>query len=141
MDEDMAEAQLAIQHLLELNGIPYTDDTAEQMAVFIDCMRLYDDRSKSYGQAWKQYGGLANLQSAARKVDRLMESWWHRGEGSLHKDGLDDAFDGINYFVFFIRMIRLGRVTGKAPKRPTNLELVRRSDEHYKGVGSTDDRI
>jgi len=121
MDEnavDSAEQALALMRVLELNGIEPTEDNLEQLGVMLDCVRIYDSRSKSYGQAWKQYGALTNLLSAARKVDRLMESWWHRGEGSLHKDGLDDAVDGINYFVFFMRMVRLGRITGSPPQRP-----------------------
>lgn len=84
--------------------------------VLDEALRIYVERSQSYGQVWTHYGARANLLNAARKIDRLMESWW-RGEGipALHKDNLDDAIDAINYLTFFIRCARDGNLTGGKP--------------------------
>lgn len=71
-------------------------------------------RTASYGLVWRQYGALSNLLNAARKIERLMEAWWHgNGEApALHKDNLDDAIDAINYLAFFIQCARAGNLTG-----------------------------
>lgn len=76
-------------------------------------------RTASYGLVWRRYGALSNLLNAARKVERLMESWWH-GEGvpALHKDNLDDAVDAINYLAFFIQCARAGNLTGDETRLP-----------------------
>jgi hypothetical protein len=97
-------------------------DLSEHEAVLKKCMALYEQRTEAYGQAWKNYGAVANLINAARKTDRTMETWYHglmNGElPSLHKDALDDAYDAINYFVFFIRCITEANFTGSIPLRP-----------------------
>lgn len=96
------------------------DDTPEAVEHMIQHLRplveaaeTYRERSQSYGQIWSNYGARANLLNAARKIDRLMESWW-KGEGipALHKDNLDDAIDALNYLTFFIRCARDGNLTG-----------------------------
>lgn len=98
-------------------------DFAEHAKVFNEAHRIFIDRSKHYGQLHRQYGALSNLLQAARKIDRLMEYWWHAEETpAIHKDALDDAFDGLNYLAFFIRNARDGNLTGAAPKRPTDYE-------------------
>jgi len=91
----------------------------EQLAVILEALEVYRQRSVSYGEVWRQYGATGNLLQAARKVDRLMEMWWHNPDGAaaLQKDALDDAIDAINYLVFFIRLAREGNLTGSAPDR------------------------
>lgn len=108
------------------------DETEERMAlmkefsahaeVLMKVQRLYEERSESYGQVWRQYGALSNLLNVARKIDRLMEVWWHgwnNGETPvIHKDALDDAYDAFNYLTFFIRSVGEGNITGSLPQRP-----------------------
>ena len=85
----------------------------------MEALNIYRQRGLSYGEVWRQYGATANLVQAARKIDRLMEMWWHNPDGAvaLQKDALDDAFDALNYLVFFIRLARDGNITGSAPDR------------------------
>lgn len=91
----------------------------EQLAVILEALTIYRQRSRSYGEVWRQYGATANLLQAARKIDRLMQIWYHNPDGAeaLQKDALDDAFDALNYLVFFIRAARDGNLTGEAPFR------------------------
>jgi hypothetical protein len=83
-------------------------------------------RTTAYGLVWRRFGALSNLLNSARKVERLMEAWWHHQDDYevvgddgiprplLHKDALDDAFDAINYLAFFIQCARQGNITGEA---------------------------
>ncbi len=120
----------ASQVLLKFFGIRDTYETIQQLLIMLKALQVYDGRSESYGQVWKQYGPLSPLLSAARKVDRLMSIWWHKSEEHVgkaakevrHKDAMDDAIDAINYLVFFLRT-KTGPAFGKAPKRPLLEEL------------------
>ncbi len=80
---------------------------------------IYLQRNAKYSDVWKNYGALNNLVRGATKVDRLMEVWWH-GDGTLHKDALDDAYDAINFLAFFIAQATNGELTagGQGPYRP-----------------------
>jgi hypothetical protein len=96
---DPEHAQAAVKHAQTL------DEAASVML----------HRTASYGLVWRRFGALSNLLNAARKVERLMEAWWHgNGEPALHKDALDDAFDAINYLSFFVQCAREGNITGEA---------------------------
>jgi hypothetical protein len=115
------EQDQAIRELLAAFGMDDTDQNVHQVLVLLEALQVYDQRSQHYGQSWKNYGALSNLLSSARKVDRLMEVWWDADADAppvLHKDGLDDAIDLINYTVFFIRNARAGNLTGVRPVRP-----------------------
>lgn len=113
-------------NLHDQQRLPFGDDVDQaleylgQMNVLMHCARIYDQRSAAYGQVWRQHGALSNLLSAARKIDRLMEVWYHSPDGAkaLHKDALDDAYDAINYLAFFIRNAQAGNLTGYRPERP-----------------------
>jgi hypothetical protein len=91
----------------------------EHQDILNEAWQIMKQRTQAYGLSFKQYGALANLLNAARKVDRLMEVWW-RGEDDavamLDKDLLDDAFDGINYLAFFIQEAREGNLLGDRPE-------------------------
>ena len=84
-------------------------------------------RTLSYGLVWQRQGALKNLLKAETKMGRLMEMWWHGQDSvelvgddgktvsripALHKDSLDDAWDCINYLVFFIQCARAGNIDG-----------------------------
>ncbi len=125
------EARRAAQIVFEYYGIPFGPDTCAHFMVLMKCLQVYASRESAYGGVWKQYGPLSNLLSAARKVDRLMSIFWHRGDqyvgGSAraveHKDALDDGIDGINYLAFFMRLkTPRGTITGNEPIRPEQSE-------------------
>lgn len=108
--------------------IEMTFDNVAQFMIFMEALKLYNDRTRSYGQAWQQYGAMSNLLNIARKTDRLMEVWWTkeaevladdgRVKPLLHKDNLDDAMDLLNYDAFFIRNARAANIFGEIPQRP-----------------------
>jgi len=119
---------LMVMDLMEQLGAEATQENIDHLFTLLRAFSLYAERTKSYGQVWRQYGAVSNLLNAARKVDRAMELWWHKqdeildGNGNvrplLHKDNLDDPYDAINYLVFMIRNARSGNVFGEAPDRP-----------------------
>lgn len=109
------------EDLLIALGIEPTETTRAQLAVMAQAVQLFAERDTKYGGVWQQYGALSNLVRSATKVDRLMNVWWHGnvdGSPALHKDSLDDAFDMINYMIFFIRCAREGNVYGTPQRRP-----------------------
>lgn len=120
MNSEVPTPDQAAEALSLLGRFFANDDTGQQDHVKIlhECQRLYVDRSESYGQAWEQRGGIANLVKAATKIDRLWAMFVDSSgpPPALHKDALDDAYDGINYLVFFIRCVQGGNVTGMGPK-------------------------
>lgn len=120
----------ALEVALRTLGAEPTDELMEQFGTLVEALQIYEDRSQSYGQVWRQYGALSNLLSVARKADRLMECWWHNPDGAkaLTKDALDDAFDMINYATFFIRNEREGNLTGSAPERPDDAIIRQHGD-------------
>jgi len=93
----------------------------EHLSVLLRAFGIHIERGNAYGDVWKNYGALANLLSAARKIDRLMNVWWREDTTDvpmLHKDLLDDAYDAINYLTFFIRNAQAGNIFGVEPQRP-----------------------
>lgn len=123
----MQRKKRELDQVLTTLGMPVNDDTRAHLDVLLRCMDTYVERTESYGQVWKQYGAMSNLLNAARKVDRLMESWWFQPDGAapaMHKDNLDDALDGIGYLTFFMRNAEIMNLTGQPPERPGGLKLV-----------------
>jgi hypothetical protein len=114
--------------LFAMYGVDFNADNVTHFGVLMQALQTYDQRSRVYGQAWQQYGALANLLQVARKADRLMAVWWteeeeYVGKGkasAMHKDALDDALDLLNYCVFFMRLARAGDLTGSTPERPNH---------------------
>lgn len=120
MESEVHQREFYAARLMRAHDIDPTPENMEQLNVFLKAVQIYGSRTGSYGQVWRQYGALSNLVSVARKVDRLMHSWWHAVSGipALHKDNLDDAFDLLNYAAFFIRNATSGNITGEQPERP-----------------------
>lgn len=128
----MSKGEEAVRHVkavLDQQGIEPSLENIQQLLIFLEALKLYDERTRAYGQLWRQYGAMSNLLSMARKTDRTVKVWWTQEEEVLdadtgkklpllHKDGLDDALDLLNYTVFFIRNARAGNIYGTAPKRP-----------------------
>lgn len=101
-----------IRPLLEQSGIRCNPDTVKQLMLMLHALKLYDERSQSYGAVWRNHGAKANLQRAAAKLDRLMEVFWH-GRKAPAKGQTDDAYDAINYLLFFLRLEEEGNMTGE----------------------------
>lgn len=92
-------------------GIEDTDDVRRQLLVMIEALRIYSEREEKYAGAWKEYGALNNLVRLSTKVKRLTNRYWkHHVEADPDPD-LDDAYDAINYAVFFIRQAKEGQWT------------------------------
>lgn len=121
---DLDEVKEATAILFNQYGIENTLDNRQHFGVMLRCLVKVQVRTEAYGQVWKQYGGVANLLSAARKVDRLMSIFWNGKEPEMHKDALDDAEDGINYLVFFMRLAAKDNLVGQAPQRPADGKLI-----------------
>jgi hypothetical protein len=94
----------------------HTSTDVKQLVELERCFEIYQERSAKYGEVWKQYGAINNLVRAATKVDRLMEQWWF--DPPPHDYDLDDAYDAINYLIFFIRNVKEINFTGERPVRP-----------------------
>jgi hypothetical protein len=113
--------------LFDYFDIDVTEETWNHFETLMEVLKLYSDRTVLYGQVWKNYGALNNLVRGATKVDRLMATWWHETTMDIppmHKDSLDDAYDAINFLVFFIRCAREMNITGQPPERPWKMHLV-----------------
>ena len=115
--------------LFDQLGVEHSTDNINQFLTLMQAFKTYDERSKSYGQAWKQFGALSNLLSVARKAKRLMEVWWYSdtdtyvdGKPMLHKDNLDDAVDLLNYTAFFMRQVMEGNLQGDPPNLPIHTQ-------------------
>jgi hypothetical protein len=118
-----------VKDILIDRGIDPSVDNIQQLAIFLEALKLYNDRTVAYGQIWQQYGAMSNLLNVARKTDRLLNIWWTGDEEELdpdtgkpkpllHKDNLDDAIDLLNYTAFFIRNARAANIHGSIPQRP-----------------------
>lgn len=116
------------QRVLLMLEPEHAQAAVEHAQTLDEAATLMLNRTLSYGTVWRRFGAMANLLNAARKVERLMEMWWDTinedvdivgDDGkivhlpALHKDGLDDAFDAINYLAFFIQNARQGNITGE----------------------------
>lgn len=104
-----------IEEALRALSITVNDESVFQMHVMAQALRTHESRSGSYKTAWKRLGALNNLARMSTKCERLLERHWY---GNPPKDldiDLDDAFDLINYCVFFIRQAELGEWTRERP--------------------------
>lgn len=108
------------EQFLEMAGIKPTKESVDQLEVMTQALKVHAERTAHYQLGWKQYGGISNLLSMARKVDRLMMRHWGIGKKpEFHKWDLDDAIDLLNYTCFFMRSAEAGSLYGRPPIRPT----------------------
>lgn len=101
-----AEIQYSFKFVCETFGIEYNQETADHMLVMVEALKIYNERSKKYGQLWKDAGAAQNFYDAYRKARRLKALYGNRVEAV--PDGQDDALDVINYVIFGIRNSRDG---------------------------------
>jgi hypothetical protein len=97
---------LAVQYICDTFSIAYNSESAEHMMVFLEALRIYDERNNQYGPLWKNAGAAENFFDASRKARRVKAVVM--SEGGFNID--DDALDAINYLIFGIRNMREGRI-------------------------------
>lgn len=108
-----------LEEFLASAGITPSEESAEQLEMFLRALKVHAGRTQHYSRAWAQYGAMSNLLNMARKVDRLMLRHWGLGmKTTFHKDELDDAVDLLNYTGFFMRCVEEGNFVGRMPDRP-----------------------
>jgi hypothetical protein len=88
-------------------GIEPTSESEAILHTLLHSFSIYGQRSQQYGSAWRRFGALNNLVRAAAKVERLLEQFWYRGINEGHD--FDDAYDAINYLVFFLMQAGTGQ--------------------------------
>ena len=110
----------AYNFLDALPGFPgdmNNDQAQEQVAVFAECMIIFAERNRRYGDSWKRYGWMDNLFHMRSKFLRITKAYWEgtrsMGPGfSENSDNLDDAYDLLNYGAFFIRNVQANNERG-----------------------------
>lgn len=94
-------------------GLSPKRTTVEQMSIMRRALELFDERNNSeagYEDLWKSYGwgdSLLHMRSKLSRVERRF-----REQAGAQQD-LDDAYDLINYTVFFIRNVLAGNQDGE----------------------------
>lgn len=86
-------------------GISPRDTTLDQISIFRRALEIFESKNNAdggYEDLWKQYGWADNLLHMRSKLSRIERRF--RDQGATHVD-LDDAYDLLNYVVFFIRNV------------------------------------
>jgi len=103
-----------IEEFLRLVGVTPEESTIEQMGVMVEAIKLFEERNARYNDLWKRDGWLGNVFQLTHKASRIRRLFFDkasRGEAAATPDP-DDAFDLINYAIFFIRCLRESNRTG-----------------------------
>lgn len=112
MDEH--ENHAAAVAFLEGLGLDGDPSLIEQACVMGECLTLMAERNGRYHDLWKRDGWLGNVFQLTHKASRIRRLFFDRashGEAVATPDP-DDAFDLINYAIFFIRCLRESNRTG-----------------------------
>lgn len=102
------DAHAAAKDFLKAIGVTPTASTLDQLGVFAEALRLFEDRNNGpsgYNDLWKQYGWEDNLVHMRSKLGRVRQRF--DTDGGDNQD-LDDAHDLLNYTTFFIRNVLAG---------------------------------
>lgn len=80
-----------------------TESERAHFSSLMDAFQIFMERNQVYEDLWQDYGWMDSLTHIRSKSLRLIRKFW-RDEAPEDADGLlDDAYDLINYSVFFIR--------------------------------------
>ena len=101
----MPATYIEIDAILKAADLEITDTNREQMAVFLDCMNLFQERNSKYGDMWKEYVWRGNMLNVQSKAARVRKVWWDSKDPYGNNMDCDDAYDLINYAAFFIRNV------------------------------------
>lgn len=97
-------------NLDSLEGEQY-ESAVDQLRVMVEVLAIMIERNKKYRDLWRKAGWLSHVHHIRHKAARLMNTFW--GQKDVPKDAdLDDAFDLINYTIYFIRSYRDGNERG-----------------------------
>jgi len=80
------------------------EETAEFFSVMSDALITAHSRGKLHGRGlWKRHGWKGSVMQVMSKTARLQRHFWEDiVDRQTTPDDLDDAYDLINYAVFFI---------------------------------------
>jgi hypothetical protein len=92
------------QELMVLLGIEPTESNGEQFGVFLEALRIHEERNRRYQDVWTESGWKGALFDIKKKAGRL----WRQFMVGKETEGadIDDAYDLINFAGFFIRGYR-----------------------------------
>ena len=97
--------QALIQILASL-AIPDTLTNRNQLHVLIGAFEKFVERNARYQDVWRESGWKGSLFDMRKKLTRIWRVFW-RGEPTAQIDlECDDAYDLINFTVFFIRNVK-----------------------------------
>lgn len=100
-------------------GIIYGDDVSEsvrsQGQVFLEALKIYQDRNEEYRDNWRRYGWRGCLYDLRRKVERAWDRLWSikPGDNDSWERPDDDLLDVINYAAITARAIQEGNRDGE----------------------------
>lgn len=100
-----------IVSFLECMGLDSSESGVEQMSVMVEALKLFQERNARYNDLWKRDGWLGNVFQMTHKASRIRRLFFDQLVGVETPDP-DDAFDLINYSIFFLRCLRDGNRTG-----------------------------
>jgi hypothetical protein len=104
-DEAMSAAMLA------LGFNPGDPSMAAQFDVFVEALRVFEERNKVYNDNWKRQGYRGGLFKLRLKVERIWDTWWS-GLPSAERS-TDDILDAMNSAAFMYRSIKDGDRDGE----------------------------
>jgi hypothetical protein len=116
--DDISWAALIQEAMKRSTGIRLSQteasDLEEHVAVLMNATAIAVERGKRYGDLWRHRGYLGNLLHMDSKHLRLMREFYEN-DSEIQQNQLDDAYDLINYTVFFIRNVEDGNERGNGP--------------------------
>ncbi len=103
----MTTSDEQIKMALDDLGLSDSDDMVAQLREFVGALKIYQRREKVHQGNWKRFGWKDSIHHMKSKFSRLNQ---HRLMASVHGEeaftgDLDDAYDLMNYTVFFVRNV------------------------------------
>ena len=89
------------RELMVLLGIEPTESNADQFGVFLEALKIHEERNKRYRDVWRESGWKGALFDIKKKASRLWRQYM--GEEETEGADLDDAYDLMNFAAFFVR--------------------------------------
>lgn len=111
---------MSIGAFLEQNGIDTNPANIEQAAVFLEALKIYDQRNVKYKDNWRRQGWRGMLVRVRERAERLWDDLWDADPLAVLSDettmvrglDVDDAIDLINLAGFLVRGVREGNRDG-----------------------------
>lgn len=94
------------------------DALEQQFRIFMEALKVYDQRNMKYKDNWKRMGWRGVLIRIRERAERLWDDLWDapgfpddETEG-VEPNDVDDALDLINFAAFLVRGVRAGNRDG-----------------------------